>query len=74
MADDARKRLREGKPSIEIAPNASPAKAEKQEIGIGAGRCNRARRKLPRGGCARSSVKTKQLEKGESDQRREDCI
>jgi uncharacterized pyridoxal phosphate-dependent enzyme len=34
-ADDARKRLREGKPSIEIAPNASPAKAEKQEIGIG---------------------------------------
>jgi L-seryl-tRNA(Ser) seleniumtransferase len=35
LADDARKRLREGKPSIEIAPNASPAKAEKQEIGIG---------------------------------------
>jgi D-glucosaminate-6-phosphate ammonia-lyase len=34
-ADDVRKRLREGKPSIEIAPNASPAKAEKQEIGIG---------------------------------------
>jgi D-glucosaminate-6-phosphate ammonia-lyase len=34
-ADDARKRLREGKPSIEIAPNASPAKSEKQEIGIG---------------------------------------
>ncbi|HEX2488843.1 MAG TPA: selenocysteine synthase [Blastocatellia bacterium] len=34
-ADDARKRLREGKPSIEIAPNSSPAKAEKQEIGIG---------------------------------------
>jgi L-seryl-tRNA(Ser) seleniumtransferase len=34
-ADDARKQLREGKPSIEIAPNASPAKAENQEIGIG---------------------------------------
>jgi L-seryl-tRNA(Ser) seleniumtransferase len=34
-ADDARKRLREGKPSIEIAPNASPARAEIQEIGIG---------------------------------------
>lgn len=34
-ADDVRKRLREGKPSIEIAPNASPPKAEKQEIGIG---------------------------------------
>jgi len=34
-ADDVRKRLREGKPSIEIAPNSSPAKAEKQEIGIG---------------------------------------
>ena len=34
-ADDVRKRLREGKPSIEIAPNASSAKAEKQEIGIG---------------------------------------
>jgi D-glucosaminate-6-phosphate ammonia-lyase len=34
-ADDARKRLREGKPSIEIAPNSSPANAEKQEIGIG---------------------------------------
>ena len=34
-AEDVRKRLREGKPSIEIAPNASSAKAEKQEIGIG---------------------------------------
>jgi L-seryl-tRNA(Ser) seleniumtransferase len=34
-ADDARNQLREGKPSIEIAPNASPANAEKQEIGIG---------------------------------------
>src|SRR5262245_61061293 len=34
-ADDARKQLREGKPSIEIAPGSSPAKAEKQEIGIG---------------------------------------
>ena len=33
-ADDVRKQLREGKPSIEIAPNSSPAKAEKQEIGI----------------------------------------
>ena len=33
-ADDLRKRLREGKPSIEIAPNSSPAKAEKQEIGV----------------------------------------
>jgi L-seryl-tRNA(Ser) seleniumtransferase len=35
IADDARKQLREGKPSIEIAPNSSPAKAEIQEIGIG---------------------------------------
>jgi L-seryl-tRNA(Ser) seleniumtransferase len=35
IADDARKQLREGKPSIEIAPNSSPAKAETQEIGIG---------------------------------------
>jgi hypothetical protein len=26
--------MREGKPSIEIAPNSSPAKAEKQEIGL----------------------------------------
>src|SRR5262249_45751967 len=34
-ADDARKQLRESKPSIEIAPGSSPAKAEKQEIGIG---------------------------------------
>ncbi|HEU0179098.1 MAG TPA: selenocysteine synthase [Blastocatellia bacterium] len=34
-ADDARKQLREGKPSIEIAPGSSPSKAEKQEIGIG---------------------------------------
>ncbi len=34
-ADDARNQLREGKPSIEIAPNASPANAEKQEIGVG---------------------------------------
>jgi len=33
-ADDVRKQLREGKPSIEIAPNSSPAKAEKQEIGV----------------------------------------
>jgi D-glucosaminate-6-phosphate ammonia-lyase len=35
IADDARKQLREGKPSIEIAPGSSPASAEKQEIGIG---------------------------------------
>jgi L-seryl-tRNA(Ser) seleniumtransferase len=34
-ADDARKQLREGKPSIEIAPGSSPAKADIQEIGIG---------------------------------------
>jgi L-seryl-tRNA(Ser) seleniumtransferase len=34
-ADEARKQLREGNPSIEIAPNSSPVKAEKQEIGIG---------------------------------------
>jgi L-seryl-tRNA(Ser) seleniumtransferase len=35
IADDARKQLREGKPSIEIAPGSSPAKADMQEIGIG---------------------------------------
>jgi L-seryl-tRNA(Ser) seleniumtransferase len=35
IADDARKQLREGKPSIEIAPGSSPAKADVQEIGIG---------------------------------------
>ncbi|MGH9751942.1 MAG: aminotransferase class V-fold PLP-dependent enzyme [Blastocatellia bacterium] len=34
-ADDARNQLREGAPSIEIAPDASPASAEKQEIGVG---------------------------------------
>ncbi|MCI0390489.1 MAG: PLP-dependent transferase [Acidobacteria bacterium] len=34
-ADDVRKQLRDGKPSIEIAPGSSPAKVEKQEIGIG---------------------------------------
>src|SRR5262245_3625526 len=34
-ADDIRKQLREGKPSIEITPGSSPAKAEIQEIGIG---------------------------------------
>ncbi|MGE0127173.1 MAG: aminotransferase class V-fold PLP-dependent enzyme [Blastocatellales bacterium] len=34
IADDVRKQLREGKPSIEIAPGSSPAKAEKQEIGL----------------------------------------
>jgi L-seryl-tRNA(Ser) seleniumtransferase len=34
-ADDVRKQLRDGKPSIEIAPGSPPAKAEKQEIGIG---------------------------------------
>jgi len=33
-ADDVRKRLREGTPSIEIAPNSSPANAEKQQIGF----------------------------------------
>jgi len=33
-ADDIRKQLRDGTPSIEIAPNSSPAKAEKQEIGV----------------------------------------
>src|SRR5215813_1030560 len=35
IADDARKQMREGKPSIEIAPSSSPAKADIQEIGIG---------------------------------------
>ncbi len=35
VADDVRKQLREGKPSIEIAPGSSPAKDEKQEIGVG---------------------------------------
>jgi D-glucosaminate-6-phosphate ammonia-lyase len=34
-ADDVRKQMREGKPSIEIVPNSSPAKEEKQEISIG---------------------------------------
>jgi L-seryl-tRNA(Ser) seleniumtransferase len=34
-ADDVRKQLREGKPCIEIAPGSSPAKEEKQQIGIG---------------------------------------
>src|SRR5215470_5398393 len=34
-ADEVRKQLREGKPSIEIVPGSSPARAEKQEIGIG---------------------------------------
>jgi len=34
-ADDVRKQLREGKPSIEIVPGSSPAKEEKQEISIG---------------------------------------
>ncbi len=33
-ADDVRKQLREGKPSIEIAPGSSPASAQTQEIGI----------------------------------------
>jgi L-seryl-tRNA(Ser) seleniumtransferase len=33
--DDVRKQLREGKPSIEIAPGSSPASAEKQEMSIG---------------------------------------
>jgi L-seryl-tRNA(Ser) seleniumtransferase len=34
-ADEVRKQLREGKPSIEITPGSSPAKDEKQVIGIG---------------------------------------
>ncbi len=33
-ADDIRKQLREGKPSIEIAPNSSRANADTQEIGV----------------------------------------
>jgi L-seryl-tRNA(Ser) seleniumtransferase len=33
--DDIRKQLREGKPSIEIAPGSTPASAEKQEMSIG---------------------------------------
>jgi L-seryl-tRNA(Ser) seleniumtransferase len=33
-ADDVRKQLRDSKPSIEIAPNSSPAKAETQEVGF----------------------------------------
>lgn len=33
-ADEVRKRLREGKPSIEIAPSSSPAKEEQQEISL----------------------------------------
>ena len=34
-ANDVRKQLREGKPSIEIIPGSSPATEEKQEISIG---------------------------------------
>ncbi|MCI0662736.1 MAG: PLP-dependent transferase [Acidobacteria bacterium] len=34
-ADDVRKQMREGKPSIEIVPGSSPEKEEKQEIAIG---------------------------------------
>jgi len=33
-ADDVRKQMRAGTPSIEIAPNSSPAKADTQEIGL----------------------------------------
>ncbi len=33
-ADDIRKQMRDGTPSIEIAPNSSPANAEKQQIGF----------------------------------------
>lgn len=33
-ADEVRKRMRESKPSIEIAPNSSPAKEEQQEISL----------------------------------------
>lgn len=33
-ADDIRKKLRDGEPSIEIAPNSSPAKADTQEVGV----------------------------------------
>jgi len=35
LADEVRKQMREGKPSIEIAPSSSPATDAKQEIGIG---------------------------------------
>lgn len=34
-ADEIRKRLKDGNPSIEIAPGNSPAKEEKQQIGVG---------------------------------------
>ena len=35
IADDVRKQLREGKPSIELAPSSSPAAAATQEVGVG---------------------------------------
>lgn len=35
LADDVRKQMREGNPSIEITPGSSPAKAETQEFSIG---------------------------------------
>ncbi len=34
-ADDVRKQLREGKPSIELMPSSSPAAAATQEVGVG---------------------------------------
>lgn len=35
LADDVRKQMREGTPSIEITPGSSPAKAETQEFSVG---------------------------------------
>ncbi len=35
LADDVRKQMREGNPSIEITPGSSPAKAETQEFSVG---------------------------------------
>ncbi len=35
IADDVRKQLREGKPSIELMPSSSPAAAATQEVGVG---------------------------------------
>src|SRR5262249_49824605 len=63
-ADDVRKRMREGKPSSKSRPTRRRRRPKNKRSESAFGRCNRARRKSSRGGCARSSLKTRRPEMG----------
>ena len=55
-ADDVRNQLREGKPSIEIAPAHRRQMPKSRRSESACGRCSRARLRSSRGGCAKSSA------------------